>query len=398
MAYNHVGDIIAGSTSVSIDIVLRKKADNTELTAIAYNTSGNIASYRRQGASRTAITLATQTVTGAYSSGGFVEIDSTNQPGLYRLDVPDAALATGVDYVDISFVTTSGYAYHERISLTVSALTGLVTQGVAAAIGSTSITLASGASAFADHVLEGATVQITSATTGVGQSRKITGWVSSTQVATIDPAFNTTPTGTIGYEVFGVAPGSTASPYPSDLRSVLGNAVTAATGGILDVNAKNIANVAAVMDANGWLKVDVEDWKGAVAAALPTNFASLVIDGSGRVDVSKIAGTAQTAADVGSLSTEINADVDEIITTLGTPVSSVATDIANVPTNTLGFTFGAAYGSKTLQQILQIIIAMVAGVTAGAGSATETFKTPDGSATVLTIANSSGNRVTVTLS
>jgi hypothetical protein len=117
MSDNYFGGVKAGATSVSTDILIRSKTDNTALTGLVWNTGGNIASYRRQGAARVAITLATQTVTGAYSSGGFVETDATNQPGLYRLDVPDAAFAAGVDYVTISFVTTSGYVYHERIPL-----------------------------------------------------------------------------------------------------------------------------------------------------------------------------------------------------------------------------------------------------------------------------------------
>lgn len=118
MSDKFAGGILAGSTSVSMDVLIRKASDNTALTGLAFNTAGNIASYHRQGAARTAITLATQTVTGAFSSGGFVEIDATNQPGLYRLDIPDAALATGVDFVTITLVTTSGYVFHERLSLT----------------------------------------------------------------------------------------------------------------------------------------------------------------------------------------------------------------------------------------------------------------------------------------
>lgn len=67
------------------------------LTGLAYNSGSLVASYVRPGGSRTAITLATQTVTGAFSSGGFVEVDATNMPGLYRFDVPDAVFATGVN-------------------------------------------------------------------------------------------------------------------------------------------------------------------------------------------------------------------------------------------------------------------------------------------------------------
>jgi len=149
--------IYAGATSKSIDVLLRKTSDNTALTGIAYNTAGNIASYHRQGGSRVAITLATQTVTGAYSSGGFVEIDATNQPGLYRLDVPDAAFAAGADYVTITMVTTSGYVFHERFWLTADDLfsdyrSGVVRSGVAQSGGSTTtIKLDASASAIDDY-------------------------------------------------------------------------------------------------------------------------------------------------------------------------------------------------------------------------------------------------------
>lgn len=66
-------------------------------TGLVFNTASLVASSVRMQGARTAITLATQTVTGAFSSGGFVEIDATEMPGLYRLDVPDAVFATGAD-------------------------------------------------------------------------------------------------------------------------------------------------------------------------------------------------------------------------------------------------------------------------------------------------------------
>tara|TARA_R110000868_G_scaffold347782_1_gene608739 strand:+ start:90 stop:1088 length:999 start_codon:yes stop_codon:yes gene_type:complete len=53
------------------------------------------ASYCLPLAARSAITLATQTTTGAHSDGGFVEVDATNMPGVYRFDLPDAAVASG---------------------------------------------------------------------------------------------------------------------------------------------------------------------------------------------------------------------------------------------------------------------------------------------------------------
>lgn len=69
------------------------------LTGLAFNTASLVAYYVRTQGSATAITLATQTVTGAFSSGGFVEVDATNMPGVYRVDIPDACFASGQDKV-----------------------------------------------------------------------------------------------------------------------------------------------------------------------------------------------------------------------------------------------------------------------------------------------------------
>lgn len=89
--------IYAGLTSQSIDIFLADSSSTTGggLTGLVYNSSG-LTCYYRKGAtgSATALTLATQTVGGSWSSGGFVEVDSTNMPGIYRLDLPNAAVDT----------------------------------------------------------------------------------------------------------------------------------------------------------------------------------------------------------------------------------------------------------------------------------------------------------------
>ena len=89
--------IKAGATSQTVDVFIQDSTSTTGAgkTGLAYNSAG-LKAYYRKGATgtATAITLATQTVGGAYSSGGFVEIDATNMPGLYRLDVPNAAIDT----------------------------------------------------------------------------------------------------------------------------------------------------------------------------------------------------------------------------------------------------------------------------------------------------------------
>ncbi len=90
-------DIKVASTSQTVNVFIQDSSSTTGqgLTGLAFNTASLTAYYALPRAAAVAITLATQTVTGAYSSGGFVEISSANMPGWYRLDIPDAALASG---------------------------------------------------------------------------------------------------------------------------------------------------------------------------------------------------------------------------------------------------------------------------------------------------------------
>jgi hypothetical protein len=93
--------IAPASTSQSIELYLGA-------TGLAFNTSGLAAYYVRNQSAPVAITLVTQTATGAWSSGGFAEISSSFVPGVYRLDVPDAAFAAGASDVTIVVRGASG--------------------------------------------------------------------------------------------------------------------------------------------------------------------------------------------------------------------------------------------------------------------------------------------------
>ena len=44
----------------------------------------------------------------AHADGGWVEVDATNMPGLYRFDLPDAAVASGENYVVVSVKPSGG--------------------------------------------------------------------------------------------------------------------------------------------------------------------------------------------------------------------------------------------------------------------------------------------------
>lgn len=89
--------IQVASTSQTVNVFVRDSSSTTGggLTGLVFNSPSLVAYYALPRAAAVSIALVTQTVTGAYSSGGFVEISSANMPGWYRLDVPDAAIASG---------------------------------------------------------------------------------------------------------------------------------------------------------------------------------------------------------------------------------------------------------------------------------------------------------------
>ncbi len=93
--------ISPGSTSQSIELYLG-------VIGLTYQTSGLRAYYVRNRSTPVQITLVNQTNNGAWNSGGFAEIDAVNMPGIYRLDVPNAAFASGSSDVTINVRGAAG--------------------------------------------------------------------------------------------------------------------------------------------------------------------------------------------------------------------------------------------------------------------------------------------------
>lgn len=88
--------IKAGTTDVSVVIRIVDSSDGTPETGVVYNTSGIDLEYRREGAASVDITEATlAALTTAHTDGGFLHIGN----GYYRLDLPDAACASGASGV-----------------------------------------------------------------------------------------------------------------------------------------------------------------------------------------------------------------------------------------------------------------------------------------------------------
>lgn len=95
--------ILKGSTDQSVVIRILDALDGTPETGVVYNTSGIDLWYRREGAAKTSITEATlSALTDAHSDGGILHIGD----GYYRLDLPDAAVASGANGVVVGGTVT----------------------------------------------------------------------------------------------------------------------------------------------------------------------------------------------------------------------------------------------------------------------------------------------------
>lgn len=109
--------VLPGATSVTTYFALRKTADGTAATGL---TIADIdLQYVRSGvvpvAKVDAVALAATDT--AHTDNRAIEIDSTDQPGLYRIDWPNAAFATGVREVILSVKESSIFTEHLRVEL-----------------------------------------------------------------------------------------------------------------------------------------------------------------------------------------------------------------------------------------------------------------------------------------
>tara|TARA_R110000772_G_scaffold51809_6_gene118884 strand:+ start:2316 stop:4838 length:2523 start_codon:yes stop_codon:yes gene_type:complete len=94
-------NIRAGNIDNTIYVRLRDSTTGLAKTGLVFNSTGAVCRYVLPRAASLGITLVTVAVAAAHTDGGFIEVDATNNKGLYRLDLPDAAVASG-NYSTIS--------------------------------------------------------------------------------------------------------------------------------------------------------------------------------------------------------------------------------------------------------------------------------------------------------
>ena len=108
--------ITKGTTDVSDYIYIQDSADGSAETGITV--TGLDMQYVRDNTAPTAKVDATSGSLTAHSDNTIIEVDATDQPGLYKVDWPDAAFATGVDHV-VCTVSGTGFApVHREFILT----------------------------------------------------------------------------------------------------------------------------------------------------------------------------------------------------------------------------------------------------------------------------------------
>ncbi len=264
--------VVAGTTDVSVIIRIVDSTDGTPETTVVYNTAGIDIRYRRDGATDTAITEATlATLDAAHADGGFLHIGN----GYYRVDLPDAACAAGVNGVLVhgtvtgmvvigTYVPLFAVNPYDTVRMGLTALPN-VASGSAGAIptvgtGTAQISVTGGRAAadvtywngavltgktgafpefgivdsgtaqsydgatdklrlraaFSSPDIVGCWVWIYSSTNGLHTRGIITAWDNTNKDATIDTPVQD-PTGTILYVVVASPKASTSLPLPANM-------------------------------------------------------------------------------------------------------------------------------------------------------------------------------------
>ena len=300
------------STDVTVNVFIQDSSSATGagLTGLVFNTASLVCYYARHREAAVQLALATMTVTGAHDDGGFVEIDSTNMPGVYRLDLSDAICATGDPHV---LVMLKGAADMAPLPLEIQLVdfdlnsAANVIGSVSGAVGSVTGAVGSVTGNVGGNVT-GSTASVVGAVGSVAGNvdGNVTGSVGSVvgAVGSVTGAVGSV-TGSVG-SVAGNVDGSTASVVGA-VGSVAGNvdgSVASVVGAVGSVAGNVDGSVGSVVGAVGSVTGAVGSVTGAVGSV------------SGNVD-------GNVTGSVGSLAAQakldVNAECDTALTDYDPP-------------------------------------------------------------------------------
>lgn len=314
--------IKAGSKKESVNVFIRDSSSTTGagLTGLVFNSAGLTAYYCRPRTSATAITLATlASATAAWSSGGFKEIDATNMPGWYRLDLPDAALAAGARFADVHLKGATNMAplpLEIDLGAQVTAVVQNVTirSGTAqSGSGATTIKLDTGASA-TSNIYNGCIVALTGGV-GVGQTAVIVSYNGGTKVATVNKTWATTPDATTTFDLY-AASGSIFADSGTATAGAAGSLTLAATASTSD-DVYNGSMITILAGTGSGQTREISDYDGTTKVATVSSNWSVTPDST---SVYAVIPAATNAADSGGGTPAFNPPLNwssQVITAAG---------------------------------------------------------------------------------
>jgi hypothetical protein len=332
--------IAAGATDQTVTVRIIDSTDGTPETGVAFNTSGIDLEYWRHGAnSATDITEATQTVSGAHAEGGFVHIGH----GVYRLDLPDAAVAAGATAVDVYGTVTGMIVIGGTVQL--SPPVNAVQIGSQTASASGTVTFPNATLASTTNITAGTVTTATNVTTVNGLA---SGVITAASIAT-DAIGAAELAADAGTEI-GTANWATTTRV---LTAGTNIALAKGTG----VTGFNDLDAAGVRTAVGLASANLDTQLGAIDDYVDTEVAAILVDTGTTLDdlvddlesrlgtPSNLGGGATVAAnladiegqtdDIGTAGAGLTAADDAVVTLLGTPAgASVSADIAAVEAQT----------------------------------------------------------------
>jgi hypothetical protein len=259
---------ITGLTNSSTGLIIATIADG-EASSTNYTQGG--------GTIQTITTIGTYAAPSA-SNCRFKEIDSTNLPGIYELQLLNARWAVAnAKWLQITFPAVSGLNLAQMdlvIPLPQVDPYGLITpvgaypnigvteSGTAAAVSSTSLTLRGAGAAFGTNACAGMALWAFGSTQGYWQTRVVTSNTSgSSGVLTVD-AWSVTPSGTVTYILFGTTPISSQG-VTVNAASILAALGMAASN--MDTQLSALPNIQGRLPAsllNGVMRSDVSTANG----------------------------------------------------------------------------------------------------------------------------------------
>jgi hypothetical protein len=103
-------EVKIGQTDYTVLILIRDSSTGAPKTELTFESAGIDVCYTRVETDNDVVLTAgapvTTTLTGAHTDWGFVKVDDTNAPGLYKLDIADEVFATGAWSAVVSLICT----------------------------------------------------------------------------------------------------------------------------------------------------------------------------------------------------------------------------------------------------------------------------------------------------